>query len=137
MTDGIASLAQAVIDRIAIQTAKTDALELAVVQPGLGLRIDRYAQTIPKGDYLIASWTAKVTLPPFSLVGRGEAPVTNAGTPSPPTSWTQQTRWDWHTREVGDVQIEIQPELQAGDRVLIAWVNDNKDPIVLCKVVTS
>lgn len=137
MTDGITSLAQTMIDRIAMQTAKPDALELAVVQPGLGLRIDRYTQMIPKGDYLIADWTAKVTLPPFSLIGSGEAPVTTDGTPIPPTSWTQQTRWDWHTREVVDVQIEIKPELQAGDRVLIAWVNDNKDPIVLCKVVTG
>lgn len=27
--------------------------------------------------------------------------------------------------------------LQAGDRVLVGWVNDYTDPVVLCKVVSS
>lgn len=130
-------LAQVISERISSQTHQQDALELGTIQADLSLKIDRFAKPIPKGEYLISDWTARVTLPAFSLVGRGESPVANTGSPLPPTTWTQQTRWDWHSRSIDDVKIEIKPELKAGDRVLIAWVNDYTDPVVISKVVTS
>lgn len=133
----INQLAEIIAERITLQTQRPDSLELGEIQPDLSLKIDRFAIPIPKGEYMIAEWTARVTLPPFSLVGRGESPVTNDGTPIPLTGWTQQTRWDWHSRTIPDVKIEIKPELQAGDRVLVGWVNNNIDPIVISKVVTS
>ena len=134
---GASKLAQVIAERISTQTARPDALELGTIQSDMSLKIDRFAVPIPRGEYLIADWTAKLTLPAFSLVGKGESPVEDDGTPDPPTSWTEQTRWDWKPREVDEVKIELKPDLKPGDRVLIAWVNNNTDPVVLSKVVSS
>ena len=92
---------------------------------------------LPAGEYLIAEWTAKLSFPAFSLVGKGEAPVKDDGTPDPPTSWTEQTRWDWKPKEIDEVKIEVKPDIKPGDRVLVAWVNNHTDPIVISKVVSS
>lgn len=134
---GTSKLAQVIAERISSQTARPDALELGMIQDDMSLKLDRFTVPVPQGEYLIADWTAKLTLPAFSLVGKGESPVEDDGTPDPPTSWTEQTRWDWHPREIDNVKIEIKPDLKPGDRVLVAWVNDHKDPVVISKVVSS
>ncbi len=134
---GANELAQVIAERIAGQTQRPDALELGTIQGALGLKLDRFAVPIPKGEYLIADWTAKLNLPAFSLVGSGEYPVKNDGSPEPVTEWTAQTRWDWHPRAIDKVKIEIKPDLKPGDRVLVAWVNDGTDPVIVSKVVSS
>ena len=134
---GASKLAQVIAERISTQTAWPDALELGIIQGDMSLKIDRFAVPIPRGEYLIAEWMAKLSFPAFSLVGKGEAPVKDDGTPDPPTSWTEQTRWDWHPREIDEVRIEIKPDLKPGDRVLVAWVNNHTDPVVVSKVVSS
>lgn len=134
---GASKLAQVIAERITSQTARPDALELGSIQGDMSLKIDRFAVPIPRGEYLIAEWTAKLSFPAFSLVGRGEYPVKNDGSPEPPTQWTQQTRWDWTPKEIDEVKIEVKPDLKPGDRVLVAWVNDGTDPVVVSKVVNS
>lgn len=135
--DGANKLAQVIAERITKQTQRPDALELGTIQGGMSLKLDRFAVSIPKGEYLISDWTAKLSFPAFSLVGAGESPVEDDGTPDPPTSWTSQTRWDWKPRDIDEVKIAVKPELRPGDRVLVAWVNDGTDPVVLSKVVSS
>lgn len=137
VNSGASNLAQVIAERISIQTARPDALELGTIQSDMSLKLDRFAVPIPRGEYLIAEWTAKLSFPAFSLVGRGEYPVKNDGSPEPPTQWTQQTRWDWTPKEIDEVKIEIKPDLKPGDRVLVAWVNDHTDPVVVSKVVSS
>lgn len=137
MNSGASKLAQVIAERIASQTARPDALELGTIQADMSLKLDRFAVSIPKGDYLVAEWLIKVSLPAFSLVGTGEYPVKDDGSPIPPTQTTPQTRWDWHPREVDEVKVEFKPDLKPGDRVLVAWVNDHTDPVVLCRVVAS
>ena len=137
MNSGASKLARVIAERIGSQTAGPDALELGIIQPDMSLKIDRFAVPIPRGEYLIAEWTAKLSFPAFSLVGRGEYPVKNDGSPEPPTQWTQQTRWDWTPKEIDEVKIEVKPDLKPGDRVLVAWVNDGTDPVVVSKVVNS
>ena len=134
---GASKLAQVIAERIGSQTARPDALELGTIQGDMSLKLDRFAVPIPRGEYLIAEWTAKLSFPAFSLVGRGEYPVKNDGSPEPPTQWTQQTRWDWTPKEIDEVKIEVKPDLKPGDRVLVAWVNDGTDPVVVSKVVNS
>ena len=134
---GTSKLAQVIAERISIQTAWPDALELGIIQGDMSLKIDRFAVPIPRGEYLIAEWTAKLSFPAFSLVGMGEYPVKNDGSPEPVTEWTPQTRWDWKPREVDEVKIEVKPDLKPGDRVLVAWVNNRTDPVVVSKVVNS
>lgn len=112
-------------------------VELGTVRPDLSIKVDRFPHPIPKGDYLVIEWTARIHLPAFSLVGRGEYPVDDSGAPIPPTSWTQQTRWDWRPREIDQVRIEIKPDLAPGNRVLCVWANGGTDLIVLGTVVTS
>jgi len=136
-SNGASKLAQVIAERIASQTQRPDALELGIIQPDMSLKLDRFAVPIPRGEYLIAEWTAKLSFPAFSLVGRGEYPVKNDGSPEPPTQWTQQTRWDWTPKEIDEVKIEVKPDLKPGDRVLVAWVNDGTDPVVVSKVVNS
>ena len=137
MNSGASKLAQVIAERISSQTARPDALELGTIQPDMSLKLDRFAVPMPRGEYLIAEWTAKLSFPAFSLVGRGEYPVTNEGLPVPPTQWMPPTRWDWEPREVDEVKIEVKPDLKPGDRVLVAWVNNHTDPIVISKVVSS
>lgn len=134
---GASKLAQVIAERISTQTARPDALELGTIQPDMSLKLDRFEVPIPKGEYLVSEWTAKLSLPDFSLVGMGEYPVKDDGSPEPVTEWTPQTRWDWKPREIDEVKIELKPNLKPGDRVLIAWVNNNTDPVVLSKVVSS
>lgn len=134
---GANKLAQVIAERISTQTAMPDALELGTIQSDMSLKIDRFAVPIPQGEYLISEWTAKLSFPAFSLVGRGEYPVKDDGSPEPVTEWTSQTRWDWKPREIDKVKIEIKPDLKPGDRVLVAWVNNHTDPVVVSKVVSS
>ncbi len=134
---GANKLAQVIAERISTQTAMPDALELGTIQGDMSLKIDRFAVPLPAGEYLIAEWMAKLSFPAFSLVGRGEYPVKDDGSPEPVTEWTPQTRWDWKPREIDEVKIEIKPDLKPGDRVLVAWVNNHTDPIVISKVVSS
>lgn len=134
---GASKLAQVIAERIASQTSKPDALELGAIQNDMGLKLDRFAVPVPQGEYLVAEWNAKLSFPAFSVVGKGESPVKEDGTPEPPTSWTQQTRWDWKPKEIDNVKIEIKPDLKPGDRVLVAWVNGSTDPVVVSKVVSS
>ncbi len=136
-SDGASKLAQVIAGRIASQTERPDALELGTIQGDMGLKLDRFAVPIPKGEYLVAEWMAKLSLPAFSLVGPGEYEVEDDGTPIPVPTAYAQSRWDWHPREVEGVRIEIKPELKSGDRVLVAWVNDGTDPVVVSKVVSS
>jgi len=133
---GASKLAQVIAERISTQTARPDALELGTIQGDMSLKLDRFAVPIPKGEYLVSEWAAKLGLPDFFLVGMGEYPVKDDGSPEPATEWTPQTRWDWKPREIDEVKIEIKPDLKPGDRVLVAWVNDHTDPVILCKVVT-
>jgi hypothetical protein len=126
-----------IAERISTQTARPDALELGSIQGDMSLKIDRFAVPIPKGEYLVSEWAAKLGLPDFSLVGMGEYPVKDDGSPEPVTEWTPQTRWDWKPQEVDEVKIEVKPDLKPGDRVLVAWMNDHTDPVVVSKVVSS
>lgn len=137
MNSGAAKLAQTIAERITALSSRPDAVELGTIQGDLSLKVDRFAVAIPKGDYLVAEWLVKISLPAFSLVGRGEYPVDDVGNPIPLTTWTQQTRWDFKPRMVDEVKIEVTPDLKPGDRVLVAWVNGHTDPVVLCKVVPS
>lgn len=137
MNSGANKLAQVIAERISTQTARPDALELGSIQGDMSLKIDRFAVPIPKGEYLVSEWAAKLDLPDFSLVGMGEYPVKDDGSPEPVTEWTPQTRWDWKPREIDEVKIKVKPVLKPGDRVLVAWVNDGTDPVVVSKVVSS
>ncbi len=131
-SDGANKLAQVIAERIGNQTAQADALELGTIQGNMSLKLDRFAVPIPRGEYLISDWTAKLSLPAFSLFGVGEYPIGD-----PITYFTPPYRWDWEPQTVNPVKIEIRPELKPGDRVLVAWVNDGTDPVVMSKVVSS
>lgn len=136
-SDGASKLAQVIAERIGSQTARSDALELGTIQGDMSLKLDRFVVPVPKGEYLVAEWMAKLSLPAFSLVGPGEYEVEDDGTPIPIPTGYAQSRWDWHPKEIEGVKIEIKPELKPGDRVLVAWVNDGTDPVVVSKVVSS
>ena len=132
MNSGASKLAQVIAERINSQTAKPDALELGTIQSDMSLKIDRFAVPIPKGEYLISEWTVKLILPAFSLSGNqnGLKDSTNGAVTGDATFNFQPTVMD-------GVKIEFKPELKPGDRVLVAWVNDHTDPVVVSKVVSS
>ena len=129
---GTSKLAQVITERIANQTAKPDALELGTIQPDISLKLDRFAVPIPKGEYLIAEWTAKLWLPAFSIDGNQ-----NGLKDSLNGAVTGDATFNFQPTVIDGVKIEFKPELKPGDRVLVAWVNDGTDPIVVSKVVNS
>lgn len=132
MNSGANKLAQVIAERISSQTARPDALELGIIQPDMSLKIDRFAVPIPQGEYLISEWTAKLILPAFSLGGNQ-----NGLKDSLNGAVTGDAIFSFQPVVINNVKIEVKPELKPGDRVLVAWVNDHTDPIVISKVVSS
>jgi len=135
----IDDLAKVLNERISLIANKPDSIELGTIQPDMSLKLDTFAMPIKKGDYLIADFTAQVEFPNWSLVGVGEYPVDDEGKPIEGVDiyHTAQTRWDWEQSTVEKVNIRIKPELKSGDRVLVVWVNQHRDPVVIAKVVSS
>ena len=148
MNSGASKLAQVIAERISSQTARPDALELGTIQPDMSLKLDRFAVPMPRGEYLIAEWMAKLILPAFSLLGTETcmeaqglvtiaASVDSEGNPLPGSVTKGLAKYSFNPAEINEVAIEIKPELKPGDRVLVAWVNNHTDPIVISKVVSS
>ena len=132
MNSGASKLAQVIAERISTQTSRPDALELGSIQEDMSLKIDRFAVPIPQGEYLISEWTAKLILPAFSLDGNQ-----NGLKDSLNGAVTGDATFNFQPVVIDNVKIEIKPELKPGDRVLVAWVNNHTDPIVISKVVSS
>lgn len=139
---GINRLALAIARRIREQAARPDQLELGAILDDMGLFIDRYQVAIPAGDYLVADWLARAELPQQSRVIKTVSPVNADGSDiGGSTVYSELTRVDVHAGEDADkipnVHVNFKAELQPGDRVLVAWVNDGTDPVILCKVVAG
>jgi len=132
LNSGANKLAQVIAERISTQTAMPDALELGTIQGDMSLKIDRFAVPIPKGEYLIAEWMAKLSLPAFSIDGNQ-----NGLKDSMDGAVTGDATFNFQPTVIDDVKIEFKPDLKPGDRVLIAWVNNHTDPVVISKVVSS
>jgi len=132
LNSGTSKLAQVIAERISSQTARPDALELGTIQSDMSLKIDRFTVSIPQGEYLISEWTAKLILPAFSLDGNQ-----NGLKDSLNGIVTGDATFNFQPVVIDNVKIEVKPELKPGDRVLVAWVNDHTDPIVISKVVSS
>lgn len=113
---GVSKLAQVIAERISSQTQRPDALELGTIQSDMSLKLDRFAVPIPKGEYLICR---SLTLPdPFATTTDatvGDHGIHNHDVPRP---------------------LQLAP-LSPGDRVLVAWVNDGTDPVIIDVVVSS
>lgn len=121
-----------IAERIASQTARPDALELGTIQADMSLKLDRFAVPIPKGDYLIAEWLVRLGLPAFSITGTqtGLKDSLNGNV-------TGQATFSFQPTSIDGAQVEFKPDLKPGDRVLVAWVNNHTDPVVISKVVSS
>ena len=138
---GASKLAQVIAERISTQTVRPDALELGSIQGDMSLKLDRFAVPIPAGEYLIADWEMCLEIPRASRVVETASPVNSDGTDIPgTTSYSGLQRLDFQagdTEQVKEVHLNLKASLKAGDRVLVAWINDATDPVVLSKVVSS
>ena len=132
MNSGANKLAQVIAERISTQTAMPDALELGTIQGDMSLKIDRFAVPLPAGEYLIAEWTAKLSLPAFSIGGSQTGLLDSMN-----GDVTGNATFNFQPVVIDNVKIEVKPDLKPGDRVLVAWINDGTDPVVLSKVVSS
>lgn len=131
-SNGASKLAQVIAERIASQTQRPDALELGTIQSDMSLKLDRFAVPIPRGEYLITEWTAKLSLPAFSIDGNQTGLLDSRNGPV-----TGNATFNFQPVVIDNVKIEVKPDLKPGDRVLVAWVNNHTDPIVISKVVSS
>jgi hypothetical protein len=116
LNSGANKLAQVIAERISSQTARPDALELETIQPDMSLKIDRFAVPLPAGEYLIAEWTAKLSLPAFSIGGSQTGLLD-----SMKGAVTGNATFNFQPVVIDNVQIEVKPDLKPGDRVLVAW----------------
>ena len=141
MNSGANKLAQVIAERISSQTARPDALELGMIQDDMSLKLDRFTVPVPAGDYLIADWEMRLEIPQASRVIKTASPVNTDGTDIPgTTTYSNLQRLDFQAGEPGqmpDVHLNLKANLKPGDRVLVAWVNNHTDPIVISKVVSS
>lgn len=115
--------------------------ELGTITDTGALKLDKFKHEI--ADYLTASWTAKVKIPAASRVVKIATPVNSDGSDIPGTTqYSQTSRIDFSVQGTGgpdetlDVEVDIQPGLKPGDRVLAIPVNGGQDAVVVCKVVT-
>lgn len=99
-----------------------------------GLKLDTFKYEIP--NYLVAEWMAKIYLPAHTMLATETAPVDSQGSPLPGAT-TVHAKYDFETKEIDQVKIEIKPDLQPGDRVLAIPVNGGQDAVVICKVVPN
>lgn len=116
LASGMSKLAQVLSERIGEQTKRPDALELGTIQGNMSLLIDRFPIPIPWGEYLVCR---SLTLP----------------NPMATTTLTSIGDHGSHSHNV-PLPSQLSP-LKPGDRVLIAWVNDGTDPVVIDVVVSS
>lgn len=119
---GINRLAKAIDGRAKERAQRPNELELGAIQDDKSLLLDRFAVPIPPSDYLVSGFL----------------------TISEDFITTTELQSGAHSQYQGDGAHDHQivtPEqfkpLKAGDRVLVAWVNDGTDPVVLCRVVSG
>lgn len=135
---GASKLAQVIAERITSQTTRPDALELGTIQGDMSLKLDRFAVPIPQGDYLVCR---SLTLPnPMTVT------VEEQGShPHGPSGGHSQYSGDGVHSHPGTEGVHVhevvRPEqiapLTSGDRVLVAWVNNGMDPVVIDVVVSG
>ena len=116
LASGVGKLAQVLSERIGQQTQRPDVLELGVIKSDMSLLLDRFPIPIPWGEYLVCR---SLTLP----------------NPMATTTLTSIGDHGSHSHNV-PLPSQLSP-LKPGDRVLIAWVNDGTDPVVIDVVVSS
>ena len=100
-------LARLIDSRIAERAWRPDALELGTIQPDMSLLLDRFQVPIPDSGYLVCRSLRLADPMVTTAPGGGDA----------------------HTH-----QVPRPAELAAlvpGDRVLVAWVNNGSDPVVI------
>lgn len=100
-------LARLIDGRIMDRLQRPDALELGTIQPDMSLLVDRFKVPIPAGDYLVCR-SLRLADPMVTTAPGGG---------------------DGHTHQVPR-PAELAP-LAPGDRVLVAWVNNGSDPVVV------
>ncbi|ACV64915.1 hypothetical protein Dtox_4248 [Desulfofarcimen acetoxidans DSM 771] len=100
-----------------------------------GLKLDSFKHEIQ--DYLVADWLVKIHFPVFSLVGTATSPVNDQGIDLPGAKTTSLTRYDFLTREVDEVHLELKADIKPGDRVLAVPVNGGQDAVVIAKVIAN
>ncbi|MCL6597933.1 MAG: hypothetical protein K6T81_04265 [Alicyclobacillus macrosporangiidus] len=105
---GVNRLARALDARMQAVSSSPDELELGTIQSDMSLKLDGFGAPIPQGHYLVCR---SLTLPdPMAVTSPGGENV-----PRP---------------------AQLAP-LKPGDRVLVAWVNQGTDPVVIDVVVSS
>lgn len=138
MAEGVSKLAQVIADRIAVQTERHDELELGIIQDDMSLKLDKFNIPIPKSEYLVCrSLTLKNPITK-TVSGQGTHPHGPSGEHSQYSGTGIHSHPETEGAHVHDVICPPElMELKAGDRVLIAWVNNGTDPIVIDVVVNS
>lgn len=111
-----------------------------------GVKLDDFKHEIT--DPLYAEWNVKLQLPGFFLLGTetcmpAEGPVgvgasvDSSGALLPGAGTRGLTKYTFASDQIVDqVKLELKPDLQAGDRVLVIPINGGQDCVILCKVVT-
>lgn len=116
LASGMSKLAQVLSERIGEQTQRPDDLELGTIQGNMSLLIDRFPIPIPRGEYLVCrTLTLLDPLTATKFTSVGDHGLHKHDVPLPP---------------------KMSP-LKSGDRVLVAWVNDSTDPVIIDVVVSS
>ena len=110
MNDGYNRLLRTIGSHVARQTRRADFLELGTIGGDMSLKLDRFSKSFPQGEYLVARTLALEKEIQITTDPAGEGP-------------------HQHTLTIKAEDI-IKP-LSPGDRVLVAWVNDGTDPVVI------
>jgi len=103
---------------------RPDVLELGIIQSDMSLKLDRFPIPIPKGDYLVCR---TLLLPdPLTETDGGWKDQGFVEPFDPPAQ-------HWHKVKRPPALAPIKP----GDRVLVAWVNNGTDPVVIDVVMPN
>lgn len=137
---GVNKLARVLHKRIKTTNQNEDQLELGKILNDLSLQTDHFPIPIKKGEYLISRALTHDKTQPFSTTkqNQGKHPHGPSGGHSQPEGDGIHSHPDTEGDHLHDIVLpESMYPLKAGDRVLVAWVNQGTDVIVIDIVVSS
>ncbi|NSW90206.1 MAG: hypothetical protein HPY74_05925 [Firmicutes bacterium] len=135
---GVNKLARVLLSRMKQTGSKPDILELGTIKSDYSLLTDRFPIAIPKGEYLVCRSLTLNAEQPLTITAenQGQHPHGPSGGHSQYSGDGVHSHPDTEGQHIHDVVLpDLMKPLKPGDRVLVAWVNDGTDPVVIDIVV--
>ncbi|WHH58316.1 hypothetical protein [Petroclostridium sp. X23] len=132
---GTNKLARVLFDRMKRTNKNQDQLELGTIKDDMSLLTDHFPIPIPKGEYLIARQLTLGDTGGNLTVSATDGSHDVYSDPYPDPVYSHVGIGVDHKHDI--LIPEKMRWLKPGDRVLVAWVNQGTDPVIIDIVIPS